>query len=117
MFHKGNIVFHLFHTAHSRKNYADIRETCRKAYCIAGIGTAMQLIKNLLCFFRKTDQISSLDRLHDQDGFVIFLADFIYFPRLNRCALIIQIIELDLDDLDLRIFTQYLIKHSRLIME
>ena len=47
----------------------------------------------------------------------MFLAYLIYLARLNGRALIIEVVELDLDDLDLGIFRQDPVEDRSLVVE
>lgn len=61
--------------------------------------------------------MTALDRRHDQNGLVEFAANLAAFAALYRRIVVIQIIELDLNDLDLRIFRQDLFENVRAIVE
>ena len=77
----------------------------------------MQVIQNLLCIRRQIYQISTLYRLHDDHGLVVFPADLVAFSALYGGIFIIHIVKLDLYHLDLGILLQNLLQHFRSVVE
>ena len=84
---------------------------------VAGRTAAVQFIENGLCFFREIDEIAALDRLHDDDGLAVLHADLIALAALHRGVVVVQVVELDLHDLDLRILGQDLLEHLGAVVE
>ena len=66
---------------------------------------------------RQSDEVAAFDRLHDDDGLVIFPADLIAGAALDGGIAVVRVVELDLDGFDLRIVRQDLLEHLRAVME
>ena len=77
----------------------------------------MQRVQYGLRVLRQPDEVAALDRLHDDDGLVIFPADLIAGAALDSGIVVVRVVELDLDGFDLRIVRQDLLEHLRAVME
>ena len=64
----------------------------------------MEIIQDFCRFLRQLGQAATFDRLHNQHRFSKSLADLVASPALNGRILIIQVVELQLHHLDLRVF-------------
>ena len=104
----------LIEIAHAGKHHHHAREARGESDCIAA---SVQVVEHPFCRIRKIHEVNALDRLHDQDRLVEFAANLAAFAALHRRIVVIQIIELNLNDLDLRIFRQYLFENVRAIVE
>ena len=71
----------------------------------------MQVVENLLRVIGQVDQAAALDRLHDQYRLVVLTADLIAFAALDGNVIVVQVVELDLHDLNLRVLGQDLVQH------
>ena len=115
--HGGKIILHLCHIAHAGEHHGHVRKAGGKTQGIAGVAAAVQTAENLIRLRRQIDQASALDRLHDDDGLAMFLADLVHLPAFHGGVLIIHVVELDLHDLDLRMLGQDHVQHLGLVME
>ena len=77
----------------------------------------MELVKHCFCIIRKICETAAADRFHDDHRFSVLSADFIAFSGLNRRVIIVDIVELELYHLDLRILGEDLVKDLRTVME
>ena len=104
----------LIEIAHAGKRHHHAREARGESDCITA---AVQVVEHLFRRIRKIYEVTALDRLHDQNGLVQFAANLAAFAALYRQIVVIQIIELNLNNLDLRIFRQDLFENVRAIVE
>ncbi len=77
----------------------------------------MKILKDLVSFFREIDKASSFDRFHHNDRLAVLFTDFVDLAAFHGRIFIIHVIELDLDDLDLRMLRQNHVQDVRLVME
>ena len=115
--HEREIVAHLLHAAHAGEHHHHAGKPCGKPERVAGRTAAVQFIENVLCFLREIDEIAAFDRLHDDDGFAVLHTDLIALAALHRGVVVVQVVELDLHDLDLRILGQDLLEHLGAVVE
>ncbi len=66
---------------------------------------------------REVHQGSALYRLHDKQGLFMLSCHLVDLPALDRGVLIVQVVELDLHDLDLRVIGQNPVQNIRLVVE
>ena len=76
---------------------------------VAGGAAAVQLVQHSLGIVGQVDKVAALDRLHDEHRLAVLAADFIALAALDGDVVIVQIVELDLHDLDLRVLGQNLV--------
>ena len=117
VFHKVQIFLHLVDRAHSGEDHHDPRESRRIADRICRRTSAMELVKYCFCIIRKICETAAADRFHDDHRFSMLSADFIAFSGLNRRVIIVDIVELELYHLYLRILGEDLVKNLRTVME
>ena len=55
---------------------------------------------------REVHEVAALDRLHDDDGLAEFAADLVASAALHGGIVVVEVVELDLHDLNLRIVRQ-----------
>ena len=77
----------------------------------------MQVVQHFFGRLRQLHQIAALDRFHDKGRFAVLLAHLIALAALHRRIVIIQIVELQLHHLDLRILRQNLLQKLRRVVE
>ena len=70
-----------------------------------------------MCLIRELHKGTALNRLHDQYRFPIPLQHLVNSPALYGRVFIVQIVELDLHDLDLRIIVEDPLQHIGAVME
>ena len=70
--HEGNVVLHLLHVAHAGEHHQHAGEARGKAQGVACRAAAVQRVQYGLRVLRQPDKIAALDRLHDDDGLVMF---------------------------------------------
>ena len=117
LLHIRYIILHLLKVAHSGQYHEYAVKAGGKAYCIACRTATVQVVEYLAGLVRKIYKISASDRLHDDYRLAVLSADIITTPSLNGRVVVIQIVELNLHDLNLRILKQYLVQYLRRIME
>lgn len=115
--HVAEVVLHLLHAAHAGQHHHDAGEAGRKANRVAGGAAAVQLVQHSLGIVGQVDKVAALDRLHDEHRLAVLAADFIALAALDGDVVIVQIVELDLHDLDLRVLGQNLVEHLSAVME
>ena len=115
--HEGNVVLHLLHVAHAGEHHQHAGEARGKAQGVACRAAAVQRVQYGLRVLGQPDKIAALDRLHDDDGLVIFPADLIAGAALDSEIVVVRVVEPDLDGFDLRIVRQDLLEHLRAVME
>ena len=115
--HEGNVVLHLLHVAHAGEHHQHAGEARGKAQGVACRAAAVQRVQYGLRVLGQPDKIAALDRLHDDDGLVIFPADLIAGAALDGGIVVVRVVEPDLDGFDLRIVRQDLLEHLRAVME
>lgn len=111
--HEADIIVHLFDGAHAGKHHKNALKACGKAQRIARLAALVKLIDNPLCFRWEVGKAAALNGFHYYDGFIEFAADFVDLAALHLVILVIKLVELYLDDLDLRVSCQYLLKEFR----
>ena len=77
----------------------------------------MKTMQHFLCLCRKICQRAAFDRFHDNDFLPMLYSCLIAFSRLYLCILPVQIIQLQLYKLSLRVVSQDLIEHICAVME
>lgn len=115
--HKAEVILHLLHIAHAGQHHHDAGEARRKPDGIAGRAAAVQRFQHRGGVLGQVDQIAALDRLHDKHRLIVPAADLIAFAALHGDVIIVQIVELDLHDLDLRILGQDPVQHLGAVVE
>ena len=116
--HIGQIVFHLGQAAHAGQHHGNTFLGSRKAdgprrragFWICGL-------EDRLDGFRRIGQGAALDRLHDNDRLAVFPADFQAFPGSDIRVLPVGVIDLQLDEFNIRVLVQQFFQHGRHIME
>lgn len=115
--HKAEVILHLLHIAHAGQHHHDTGEARRKPDGIAGRAAAVQRFQHRGGVLGQVDQIAALDRLHDKHRLIVPAADLIAFAALHGDVIVIQIVELDLHDLDLRVLGQDPVQHLGAVVE
>lgn len=110
--HIGQVVRHLLHIAHARKHHKDAVKARGKAYRIACGASAVQIVKYLLRLVGELYKISALYGFHNYHGLAVLAADLIAAARLDRGVAKINVVELYLNEFDLRIFGKYRVEQS-----
>ena len=77
----------------------------------------MQCFEHILCLLRKLCQCTALDRLHDYDLFAMLYRRLIAPAGLYLCILPVQIVQLQLYELRLRMLCKDLIEHLCTVVE
>ena len=77
----------------------------------------MKPIQHLLRILRQIHQRAALYRLHDDDGLAVLAADLVALPGFYGGVLVIDVVKLNLDDFNLGIFGEDLIKNLGFIVE
>lgn len=91
--------------------------SCRKPHGIACRAAAVKRFGIFFRFPRRADEVATLDRLHDDHGFSELAADLQAFAGLHGRVLVIDVVELNLHNLDLRILGRNLLRHNRGVVE
>ena len=115
--HIGKVVAHHIHVSHTREHHKCILKACGKADGIACVATALKGIEDCLGIVGEVDEASALNRLHYDHGLTVLAAALEAELGLNRGILIVEIIELYLHNLDLRVFGKDLIEDVGGIVE
>ena len=120
--HVGNVILHLVQRAHAGQHHADAVKARRIADRIAGVGIVramlpVQAVEDLLCMLRQIDQTAALHRLHDEERLIVLSRHLVNLAALYGSVLVIQVVELNLDNLNLRIIRENLIKHVHLVVK
>ena len=115
--HGTYVILHLVHIAHAGEDHRHIREAGGEADRIAGVAAAVKIAQDLVCLFRKIYKAAALDRFHYDHRLSVLFADLIDLAAFHRSIFIICIVELDLDDLDLRMLRQNHVQDICLVME
>ena len=91
----------------------------RNRYIHSDIDTLerVQILEDLFRRVRELDQIAALDRLHDNHGLSMLAADPVAFAALDRGVVEVDVVELNLHDLNLRVLAQDFIQHLRPVVE
>ena len=115
--HVREVVLHLSHGAHARKDHKYAVKSRGKAYCVACRTAAVQRIKYRARIIWKVYKISALDRLHYDDRLAVLAAYLIALAGLHCGILKVNVVELYLHDLDLGVGGKYLVKHLGAVVE
>ena len=115
--HEGEIVVHLRHVAHARDDHGDLREMRGEPQSVTRVTAAVQTVENFFRAVGQIDENAALDRLHDDNGFVVPDAHVVAGAALNGVIVVIGVVELNLHDLDFGIRRQDLVEHVGGIVE
>ena len=116
--HEAQVVLHLGKCAHAGKHHHHIGKRCGKADRPAGNRHGRILSsEQLLSILRHLCQRPALDRLHDNDRFPVLYADLIAGAALYPFTFPVQVVDLQLDKLHLRVLREDPVQKLRLIME
>ena len=115
--HIREVILHLRHVAHAGEHHEHPLKPRGKADGVACGTRRSEAGIDRLGVLWQVDKVPALDGLHDDDGLVVLSAHFIALSGLNSGILVVEIIELDLHDLDLRILGQNTFQHLRRVME
>ena len=109
--HKAEIVLHLRKIAHAGKHHHHTGQAGGKPHGPrGGRGIGRVLLKELLHILWHPCQCTALDRLHNDDRFVVFHRCLIASLGLYPLAVPVQIVDLQLYKLHLRVLGQNLIQ-------
>ena len=115
--HEGQVVLHLLQGAHAGEHHQHPREARGEADGIAGGAAAVEGIQHGPGLLGKVHQVPALHRLHDDDGLAVLPADLVAAAALDGGVLIVEIVELDLHHLHLRVVGEDLFQHLGGIVE
>lgn len=115
--HVAQVVLHLLHAAHAGQHHQHTGEARGKPDGIAGGAAAVQGVQHGFCVVGQVDKAAALDRLHDQYRLVVLTANLIAFAALDGNVIVVQVVELDLHDLNLRVLGQDLVQHLGAVVE
>ena len=115
--HERYIFLHLRERAHAGEHHLHVREAGCEADGIARGAAAVERIEHRLRPLRQVDEVATLDRLHDEDGLAVLDTDLVAFAALHGGIFIVEIVELELDGLDVRIFGQDLFEDLCAVVE
>ena len=115
--HGIDIRLHHIHIPHSRKNHKHLGVACGITKRIGnGRGIANFLeFGNRLC--GKIYKSTTLNRLHNNDFFAVLNSYIVASLALNAGIIIVEIVDLQLNHLNLRLFGKNLIQNIRRIVE
>ena len=114
--HEADVLLHLLQAAHAGEDHHHVFKPGGKAQgqlC----GADPEPVDLGRGGFGEICQSAALDRLHDDDGLAVLHAGLIDPAGVHRVVLVIQIVELDLDELDLRIGRQDAVQNLRGVVE
>lgn len=115
--HKRQVVVHLRHVAHAGEHHEYAVEIRCVAYRVARRAAAVKSVEYSLALLGNVGEFSALDRLHDYYGLVMLAADFVAEARLNGGIVEVDIVELDLNHLNLRVFVKHLVEYIGGVVE
>ena len=115
--HEGKVILHLFDTAHSREDHPDSVKACDIAQRVACRTAAVKRVQNSRRILRQVYEASAFNRLHNDNRLAVFSADLQALSAFDCRIVVVQIIELDLHDLNLRVFGQNLFQYRRFIVK
>ena len=116
--HVGKIIFHLIYTAHSGKYSDDALQACRETDCPGSYrGIGFGILKHLCHGLRRICQHAALDGLHDNHRLAVFSGYFVAGLRLHGRILPVRVVNLQLNELHLRMLIQDVFQLLRRGME
>ena len=77
----------------------------------------MKSVEYSLALLGNVGEFSAPDRLHDYYGLVVLAADLVAQARLNGGVLEVDVVELDLNHLNLRVFVKHLVEYVGGVVE
>ena len=108
--HEGEVVVHLVQVAHAGEDHRHLLKARGEAQSHAGRRLTELLVERYGVFGQTLDERAALDRLHDDDRLAVADAGFVDALGIHGDVAVVQIVELDLDDLDLRVGGQDLVQ-------
>lgn len=115
--HIAEVVLHLRKVAHAAEHHKNALKGGGVANGIAGGGAALQRSEDICRGLWQIGQRTALHRLHDQNRLSEFPADLVDVPAFHAGIVIVQIVELNLDGLNIRLLCQDPLQYRRLVME
>ena len=116
--HVAHVVLHLRQRAHAAQNDHDVVQAGRKA---DGPGRHRQIgmvgAEHRLDGFGHLGQRAALDRLHDNDRLAVLDGGLIALAGLHAFAVPVQIVQLQLHELHLRVFGQHAVQQLGVVVE
>ena len=115
--HVRDVVCDLLWRAHAAENDHDVFQRCGVTH-----GPRRDGRFRLLCLeqpfrlLRQARQTAALDRLHDDHRLLVLHADLIALPGLDLLVLPVEVVDLKLDILDLRMRRQNLVEQLRRVV-
>lgn len=116
--HVGGVVLHLLHGGHAGEHHQHVVQAGGKPDAPGGDGQLRLLpAHQLLRLRREMDQLAALHRLHDHHLLAVFHRRLIAGPGLDGFAVPVEVVQLQLDDLHLRVLGEDLVQHRRTVVE
>ena len=105
--HIGEIILHLLNAGHAGKHRDQTVEVRGEPHGPRRAGRfRLRRFQDFLYAFRRIRQHAALDRLHDDDGLVVFPRRFVTGPGLNGRIFPVAVIDLELYELHFRVRLQ-----------
>ena len=115
--HVADVIVHLLHIAHTRKNHHYSVKACGETDGVACVASAAKGGKYLLSFARKIYKGTALDRLHNDNWLSELLADLKAFSALNAAGIVVEIVELDLNHFNVGVVCKNLFKNDGFVVK
>ena len=100
-----------------RFRFLKIPQTLWTASISISFSGSVKIPKDLISLLRQIHKASAFNRLHNYDRLTMLFTDLVDFTAFHGGIFVIHVIELNLYNLDFRMFRQYHIKDIRFVME
>lgn len=110
-FHHLQVVLHLLDGGHARQDGDQPVQRGRKPQRPGGNRhVRLRFLKEVGGRLGEVRKAPALDRLHDDDRFAVFAGGFVAEAGLDRIGVPVGVVDLELDELHLRMFGQHLVQ-------